>query len=414
MNNQYVLNSDELGQVQRQRFQRRVNASLWPLSAAFTALLFSTHAVIAAPELCPAADPIVVGDVSSLSGSLRFPESQRAAKLAFEAVNPHCGIKGHAVDYQILDDAGEPAKAVALTQELVLQRGAVALVGGTSVVSCGVNAAFYASAPVASIPGTGTGPRCFDSPNISPPNSGLFSIVTLALQFAAEHLSPKKICLIGNAHPGIPGNFHDPVERFQHTSGKIATIVNQELSPNSDPDKALEQLEAAGCDVAFVGTLAQFAGRISAALGRTSNHELKLILAPEAYTHEFAAQLAPALTGRLFVVTDTDFFDSNKPGMERVRARLEEGGVELSPFAVGGELAAQIVIDALRRVDGPITRQSVLAALMRISPYDTQGLTAAPYKFTWPENKRFAPGIHVVVLGDHAWRHATEDWIILK
>jgi len=129
---------------------------------------------------------------------------------------------------------------------------------------------------------------------------------------------------------------------------------------------------------------------------------------------DFQTQLAPALTGRVFVVTDTDFFDSNKPGMKRVRERLERGGVELSPFAVGGALAAQIMIDALRQIDGPINRQSVLAALARISPYDTQGLTAAPYKFTWPDNQRFAAGIHVVVLADHAWRHATEDWTILK
>jgi len=414
MNSHSVLNPNELWQVQRPESPRRVTPPSWPLSAAFITLLFFAHVVIAAPESCHAADPIVVGDVSSLSGSLQFPESQRAAKLAFESVNVHCGIKGHPVDYQVLDDAGEPAKAVALTQELVLQRGAVALVGGTSVVSCGVNATFYASTPVASIPGTGTGPRCFDSPNISPPNSGLFSIVTLALQFAGEHLSPKKLCLIGNAHPGIPGNFRDPVERFQRAGGKVATIVNQELQPHSDPDKALEQLEVAGCDVAFVGTLGQFAGRLAAALGQTSNRELKLILAPEAYTHEFAAQLAPALTGRVFVVTDTDFFDSHKPGMKRARERLERGGVELSPFAVGGELAAQIMIDALRQIDGPINRRSVLAALARISPYDTQGLTAAPYKFTWPDSQRFAPGIHVVVLADHAWRHATEDWIILK
>ncbi len=408
------IESDELSQVQRSESPRRVTAPSWPLSAAFTALLFSVHIVIAAPESCAAADPIVVGDVSSLSGSLQFPESQRAAKLAFDSVNVHCGIKGHPIDYQVLDDAGEPDKAVALTQELVLQLGAVALVGGTSVVSCGVNATFYASTPVASIPGTGTGPRCFDSPNISPPNSGLFSIVTLALQFAGEHLSPKQLCLIGNAHPSIPGNFRDPVERFQRASGKVATIVNQELQPHSDPDKVLEQLAIAGCDVAFVGTLGRFAGRLAAALGQTSNRELKLILAPEAYTHEFAAQLAPALTGRVFVVTDTDFFDSNKPGMKRVRERLERGGVELSPFAVGGALAAQIMIDALRQIDGPINRQSVLAALARISPYDTQGLTAAPYKFTWPDNQRFAAGIHVVVLADHAWRHATEDWTILK
>jgi branched-chain amino acid transport system substrate-binding protein len=376
--------------------------------------LAAIHVATAAPQTCAPAVPIVVGDVSSLSGTFQFPESQRAAKLAFEAINSDCGINGRPVEYVALDDAGEPAKAMSLTQELVLQRGAVALVGGTSVVSCAVNAGLFASTPVASIPGTGTGPRCFDSPNISPPNSGLFSIVSLALQFAGDHLSPNKLCLIGNAHPSIPGNFNEPVERFQRTSGRTASIVDQALRPDSDANAALKELEAAGCDVAFVGTLGQFARRISAVLGQSSNHKLKLILAPEAYTRDFAAQLSSTLSERVFVVTDTDFFDSNKPGMKRVRQRLESGGVELSPFAVSGELAAQIVIDALRRVKGQIDRLSVLAALASNSPYDTQGLTATPYKFAWPESKRFPPGIHVVVLRNRTWRHATEDWIILN
>ena len=131
------------------------------------------------------------------------------------------------------------------------------------------------------------------------------------------------------------------MERFQRTSGRTASIVDQALRPDSDANAALKELEAAGCDVAFVGTLGQFARRISAVLGQSSNHKLKLILAPEAYTRDFAVQLSSTLSERVFVVTDTDFFDSNKPGMKRVRQRLENGDVELSPFAVSGELAAR-------------------------------------------------------------------------
>jgi branched-chain amino acid transport system substrate-binding protein len=380
------------------------------LTAATIVLSSQSNAAASAP--CSDENPIVVGDVSSLSGALRFPESQQAAKLAFDALNLQCGIKGRRIDYQVLDDAGEPDKARALTAQLV-DRGAVALVGGTSVVSCGVNAELYATAPIASIPGTGTGPRCFDSTNISPPNSGLFSIVTLALKFAEHYLHPKMLCVIGNAHPSIPGNFQVPVEHFQRMSGKPATIVNQELHPDSDPNAVLAQLQQAGCDVAFVGTLGQFAARTSAALAKSTQGRLKLIFAPEAYTTEFAAQLDPALSGRIYVVTDTDFFDSDKPGMRRARSRLENGGVELSPFAVSGELAAQILIDALRRVRGPLSRQTLLAALIQMGPYDTQGLTASPYKFAWPESGRYPSGVHVAVFKDRSWRHATDNWITL-
>jgi len=381
------------------------------LGAATFILSPRSHAGAAAQ--CSNENPILIGDVSSLSGSLQFPESAQAAKLVFGALNLRCGIKGRRIDYQVLDDAGEPEKARALTAQLI-DRGAVALVGGTSVVSCGVNAELYKNKPIASIPGTGTGPRCFDSTNIAPPNSGLFSITTLALKFAEQYLRPKKLCLVGNAHPSIPGNFQVPVESFHRMSGKSATIVNQELRPDTDPAPVLMQLQQAGCDVAFVGTLGQFAARTSLALAKSEDRRLKLIFAPEAYTSEFVARLDPVLSGRIYVVTDTDFFDSKKPGMRRARNRLESGGVELSPFAVSGELAAQILIDALERVKGPISRESVLAELMSAGSYNTQGLTASPYKFAWPENERFAPGVHVVVFKNRSWGHATDKWIILK
>ncbi len=378
----------------------------WPWVLFIHAITASAWAAAAAR--CPDATPVVVGDVSSLSGSLQFPESQRAAALAFEYANQHCLIKGHRILYRSLDDGGDPAKAAALTHDLVTNDGAVALVGGTSVVSCAINAGFYAATPVASIPGTGTGPRCFDSGNISPPNSGLFSITTLALKFAATRLSPVKLCLVGNSHPSIPGNFRDPVEVFEHLSGQRASIVNQELHPDDDPDAVVAQLLHAGCDVAFVGTLAEFGRRTSAALARSDNHSLKLILAPEAYTRGFAAQLDASLEDRVFVVTDMDFQDSKRPGMRAVREILDRGHVELSPFAVGGALAAQIIVDTTRKIDGPITRDSILKALTEMNPYDTRGLTASAYTFAWPASHRLPSGIHALVFRHHAWAHAAD------
>src|SRR3981081_4070249 len=79
--------------------QQHVIARSWLLNAAFAALLSFMHIAAAAPTSCAAATPILVGDVSSLSGRLQFPESQQAAKLAFDAVNANCGIKGRRIQY---------------------------------------------------------------------------------------------------------------------------------------------------------------------------------------------------------------------------------------------------------------------------------------------------------------------------
>ena len=368
---------------------------------------------------CPAQSattdrPIVVGDLSTLSGRFHFPESAQAATAAFDAVNAQCGINGRRIAYDVVDDAGDPDKAAELARVLINQRGAVALVGGTSAVSCAVNEALFASAPIAAIPGIGTLPRCFDSPNSAPPNTGVFAITTLALKFAVRHLAPKKLCLVGNAHPNIPGNFRDPVEHFQKITGSTATIVNQELHIDDDPGAVVEQLQSAQCDVVFVGTLAKYAARLADAIARAPSMRLKLVLAPEAYTTAFASRLDPALDGRVYATTDMDFLDSTKPGMTRIRTRLQGAGIELSPFAVGGDLAAQILVDVLRSMRGTIDRETVLNALRIMPPYDTQGVTAFSYVFAWTDDRRSAPAIHVVVWRNGAWAHATEDWITLK
>jgi branched-chain amino acid transport system substrate-binding protein len=360
-----------------------------------------------------AAHPIVVGDLSTLTGRFHFPESAQAATTVFDAVNAQCGIHGRRVAYEVLDDVASPAKAAELARVLIEDRDAVALVGGTSAVSCAVNAARIASVPIAAIPGIGTVPECFDSPNIAPPNTGVFAITTLALKFAALHLAPEKLCLVGNAHPNIPGNFRAPVEHFQRLTGRSAIIVNQELHIDDEPAPVVQDLLRAQCDVVFVGTLAQYAARLVNAVAREPSLHVKLVLAPEAYTASFAANVDPTMNGRVFATTDMDFLDSEKPGMKRIRPRLQSADVELSPFAVAGSLAAQILVDTLKSIKGPITHQTVLDALRRMSPYDTQGLTASPYVFAWTEERRSPAAIHVVVLREGTWAHAAEEWISL-
>lgn len=374
----------------------------------------TSDAAAATEPTCPVKEPIRLGDVSSMSGMFHFPESQQGAKATFDALNAECGVNGRPVEYIVFDDAGDETKSAARTQELVTRHGVVALVGGTSVVSCGTNASFITSQKIAAIPGAGAGPRCFDSPNISPPNAGFFGQVGTALKFGAEYLSAKKLCIIGNAHPTIPGNFRDPVARFERSSTLKVNIVNDQLRMGSDAEGPLAQLQAAGCDVAFVGTLADFHRKIAAALIKSSDRKLKLIFAPEPYTRQFAADLPSTLNGQIFAITDTDFLDSNSPGMKRTRDILTGAGIEISPFAVQGVLAAEIVISALKKMDGPITGESVLNALMKMAPLDTQGVTAEPYKFAWPASERATPGVRAVAFRDQAWHHATEDWIMLK
>ena len=94
----------------------------WLLTAAF--LLSFSH-------LGLAADPIVLGQSAALSGpaSMLGTEMARGLNAYFNQVNEHGGVNGHPIKLITLDDGYEPARTIKNTQQLINENKAVALIG---------------------------------------------------------------------------------------------------------------------------------------------------------------------------------------------------------------------------------------------------------------------------------------------
>lgn len=85
--------------------------------------------VTSGPALCK--EPYKIGGIYSITGSSSFlgdPE-KKSMEMTVEAINAKGGIDGRPVEAVILDDEGDPTKAVLAANKLISKEGVIAIVG---------------------------------------------------------------------------------------------------------------------------------------------------------------------------------------------------------------------------------------------------------------------------------------------
>jgi branched-chain amino acid transport system substrate-binding protein len=124
----------------------------------------------AAPILTAAQSPIVVGNVSALSGPVGEGVGLQAALKAWaDSVNASGGIHGHPVKLVLMDDQGDPVQALTDVRELVNQDHAVALVGNFDQVAESSYVSVLNQAGIPDIGGwVGNDPFWADNPSFYP------------------------------------------------------------------------------------------------------------------------------------------------------------------------------------------------------------------------------------------------------
>ena len=87
-------------------------------------------------------------------------------KVQLAASQSFCTINGRKVDFQIVDDKGDPTQAAEIARRLPGQ-GVVSFVGSISLADCAVNRNYYKQQGIVSID-VGSDATCFNSPHIAP------------------------------------------------------------------------------------------------------------------------------------------------------------------------------------------------------------------------------------------------------
>lgn len=366
-------------------------------------------------EAAPAAadgEPILVGNVSSLTGGALFPEASAAAKAVFDRVNSEGGINGRPLELAIEDDGGTPEGAATAGRKLVEETGVVGMVGSASALECAVNSQLYAEAGVYSIQGTGVDPLCFLSPTISPVNTGPYAGVTVSLQYASETLGFENVCNINLfVVPDLAPAFDAAVERWTELTGKELTFRAKAATLQDDPTPLMLQARDAGCEAVVTDGVEPHAIAVGRAIESQGLDDIVWIGLTSYYTDSIADQLGSAANG-LRANSEFEPFGSDAAALDDWKELMDSAGVPRTSFAQGGYLAATIFVDAVSAIDGEITRESVAEAMRGLAPVDSP-LLGTP--FTFGEADAHAPNqaSKFVELQDGAWVTVEDNWVVL-
>ncbi len=381
--------------------------------SAMSVVLIALSGCAPATSDASAEDPIMIGAVSSITGPAPFPEVAGAAQAVFDRVNAEGGINGRQIEFLSVDDGADPAQASQAARRLIDENQVVALVGSASLVECSVNAAFYAQQGVVSVPGIGVEPACFASANIAPVNNGTIEGFSSLLFYASEVLGDTKVCPIILKSPGLTEPYLELIARWQETTGSTSPLVDTTVNFGDDPTPAILAARDAGCDavvfnanepiaVAFMNTVKQ-QGMLDG---------IDWLTLTSAYSESVVSQLQSQGTLGLYANSEFLPFSSEDSRLDSWRSTLTNAQVPLTSLSMGGFVSAEILVDVLKGIDGPITRESVTAAFKNMSEV-THPLLGMPFIFGNGTAHNPNRASQMVQATDTGWV-TVSDWVIGK
>lgn len=377
------------------------------LSFACTTLSAAAHAA----PMCKDGT-IRVGAVSTITGPADFSEAPKAAKATFDAINAKGGVNGCKIDYTIEDDKADPQAATQAARDLVDNKGVVVLTGSASLLDCAVNANYYVQKNVLSIQGLGVDPACYNSPNISPVNVGPYVLSTAVLYYASNTLKLDRLCADFIIIGGTQEAYKQAIANWEKLTGK--KILNIDLTMPFQGDYTPYMLKARdmGCQGVLFNTVEPGVVQL---VKTAEAQKIKgvdwLFLAP-GYTDQVAKTLA-GTDQPVYVGTEWEpFTDVNSPANKEWRAALTAAGQPLTAFTQGGYESATMLIEVLRTIDGPVTRESVTKALRTMKPI-ANSLVGTPYYFGPDRKHGSSRATKIVKLVDGKWVVETKDFLVL-
>ena len=357
--------------------------------------------------------PIEIGNISSLTGPGTFPEASKAAKAVFDRLNTCGGVDGRPVHFTVEDDQGDPAVAAQAARRLVEQQKVVLNVGSASLLDCTVNASYYAKQKIDSIQGTGVDPVCYNSPNISPVNTGPFTGVTVSLYYASEVLKKQDLCRVRLFDvPGFASAFDDAVTRWEKITGKKLTYSGAIGKSTDDVTPLLLQAKKAGCDAVVIDGVEANGLAVGKAVKSNGLTDITWIGLTSYYTANVGKQLGAAGDGLRANSEFEPFSNSESSALSDWRGLMQNNGIPLTSFAEGGYLAATIAQDTLLKSGGEVNRETVTAQLAKLTAYDTP-LIGSPYSFGTADRHAPNQSSKFVVLKNGSWTVATDNWVTL-
>ena len=357
-------------------------------------------------------DPIRVGAISSITGPAPFPEVPAAAQAVFDRVNAEGGINGRQIEFISEDDGADPAQASQAARRLVDEHEVVAMVGSASLVECSANAAFYAQRGIVSIMGTGVEPSCFESQNIAPVNNGTIQGYASLLYFASEDLGHDRVCPVILNSAGLTEPYLELIESWKTETGSEPPLVDTTVNLGDDVTPVLLAVRDAGCEAVIFNSNEP----VAVAFMNTAKQQdmldgIDYLTLTSAYSEAVATALAEQGTLGLYANSEFVPFMGDDSALDDWRDTLTAADVPLTSLSEGGYVAAELLVQALRSIDGEITAESVAAALRDLGEIENP-LLGMPFVFDDGDSHNPNRASLMVQATEDGWVTAS-DWVIV-
>lgn len=326
-------------------------------------------------------EPIKIGAINTKQPGTDFTEIGRTAEAYFKCVNDNGGINGRPVQMVLETEATDPAQAAAAAKKLIETEKVLGIVGSTSIIECAVNHQYYEQQGYYVI-GSGIAPECYGTPNYAAVNMGPRHSVTGATQYLVRE-GVKKLVLIQSKVPGteyIEGGFLAVAKQEG-----IPTESFAEAPPIQDANSvALKVVQAAGegGGVVVNFTPPEALKILQGAANQGLQDRVKWACSTPCNTDFLADALGTTFDNKLGVNAELSLVSIDAPDTNLYKKVLKDYApdIPLGSFSQFGFLEARIATDAMLKIDGEVTKESVNEAFKNIEGFKTDML-CKPYYF---------------------------------
>jgi branched-chain amino acid transport system substrate-binding protein len=327
--------------------------------------------------------PIKLGNVTTSVPGIDFSTGPAMMKAYFDCVNDNGGINGRPVQMLEENDNLTPADAGAAARKLIETDKVVAVVGGFSIIDCGVNGGYYKekgyNVIVAGVPG-----ECFNSPAIAAVNMGPGYSALGAAQVVVDKGAKGTMVTMTNKSPTSDYN-NSLAGKYAESKG-LKWIDIQIPPPIADPASAiLDAVNKAGEGGAVVLNYTPPEGLALLKAAEEQGLIDKVIWGSSTPLNDdsVATALGAAWKGKLNVNAELSLLNDPRPEMELYRkvSKQYNPSAPLGSFQQMGFMIGRIVVKTLidmppADLDDPV---KVNAAIKGIKNFNTHIVCKAWY-----------------------------------
>jgi branched-chain amino acid transport system substrate-binding protein len=231
--------------------------------------------------------------------------------------------------------------------------------------------------------------------------------MTLTLLYGSEVLGLTDICVLLEIAGSTRPTYQAAIDKWTEITGKEPLYIDDTVPYGaSDYTPYIVKAKQEGCKALAVNPVEPDAiGQVKAANAQGWNDVTWLYLT-SVYSENFAKAIDDAGAG-IYVPAEFYPFTEESDINADWRALMKENDIPLSSFSQGGYLAATYFIEALKSIDGDVTRESVTAAIKGMDPIENP-MVGDPFVF----GKIPTAGWPIALKsGTNAWEQVADDWL---